>query len=305
MDLRQLEYFQMVARFNSFTKAAEIMHVAQPSVSNALQKLEQELGVSLVDRSRKRVSLTGEGRIFLQRVEDILAQVEDSISEMQDYGQRRKGVVNLGIPPMIGTFLFPYILVNFHKQHPDIRLNIVEEGSLTIWQMIENRELDLGIVIISEIPELLSTLPILDSEMVVCLNENHPLGNQEAISFEDLREEPLIMLKEGFYNREKILEHFYQLGLKPNIVLSSNQLETIKSLVSQAIGVSFLFKEVLTGDTRIASRPLRPPIRETIGLAWRKDRYLPHASKTFMDFMKSRQHKDRTFASALLLPHHG
>lgn len=275
----------MVARFHSFTKAAEMMHVAQPSVSNAVQKLEQELGVSLLDRSKKQVSLTDEGRIFLQRVEDILARVEDSISEMQDYGQRRKGVVNLGIPPMIGTFLFPYILVNFRRRHPEIRLHIVEEGSMTIWQMIENRELDLGMVIISEIPELLSTLPILESEMVVCLHESHPLGHREELSMEELKDEPLIMLKEGFYNREKILEHFYQLGLKPNIVLSSNQLETIKSLVSQGIGISFLFKEVLTSDTRITSRPLRPPIRETIGLAWRKDRRLPYASKTFMDFM--------------------
>ncbi len=287
MELRQLEYFQMVCRVGNITRAAERLHVSQPSVSNAIIKLENELGITLFNRQKKQISLTNEGNIFLQRVEQILNLIKDAKAEMNDYGQLKKGLLRLGIPPMIGTFLFPPIFMNFTKLYPEIELNIIESGSMTLRQMIEEGELDLGIVIISEASELLDTRPILESEIVVCFNKDHRLSNKKQIAWEDLRDEPIIMLKDGFYSSSQIMAQFKTLNIQPDVVLSSNQLETVKSLISNGVGVSFLFREIVEHEQNIISLPLQKPMKENIGLAWRKDKYLTNASRTLIDFISN------------------
>ncbi|WP_432663853.1 LysR family transcriptional regulator [Wukongibacter baidiensis] len=287
MELRQLEYFQRVCRFNNITRAAESLHVAQPSITNAIQKLEDELGVILLDRSKRQIKPTTEGEVFLERINNILRLVKDTTTEMRDYGLLKKGNLKIGIPPMIGTYLFPHIFVNFKNLYPQIKLSIYEKGSLETRMMIEKGDLDLGIVIISEPSKQLETMAISQSEILVCLNKTHHLCDKESLEFKDLKDEPLIMLKEGFYHRQKIMEHFKKHKISPNIVLSSNQLQTIKSLVVQGVGISFLLKEIVENDNRIVSLPLKKSMDVTIGLAWKRDRYLSNASKGFIKFITS------------------
>ncbi|WP_432408510.1 LysR family transcriptional regulator [Wukongibacter sp. M2B1] len=287
MELRQFEYFQRVCRFNNITRAAESLHVAQPSITNSIRKLEDELGVILLDRSKKQIKPTTEGKVFLERINNILRLVEDTSIEMKDYRLLKKGNLKIGIPPMIGTYLFPYIFVNFKNLYPQIKLSIYEKGSLETRIMIEKGDLDLGIVIISESSKQLETMAISQSEILVCLDKNHHLCKKEALKFEDLKDEPLIMLKEGFYHRQKIMDYFKEYNIDPNIVLSSNQLQTIKSLVIQGVGISFLLQEIVENDNRIVSIPLEKSMKVRIGLAWKKDRYLSNASKGFIEFITS------------------
>lgn len=287
MELRQLEYFQTVCRFNNITRAAEILHVSQPSVTNSIHKLESELGITLFDRSKKQIRLTSEGKVFLERVDDILRLVNDAVLEMRDYKHLKKGNLKIGIPPMIGTYLFPHIFVNFKKLYPQIELSLYENGSLSTRQMIEKGDLDLGMVIISEPSKQLDTLPISKSEILVCLNKEHYLSSKTKLEFENLRNEPILMLKEGFYHRQKVMEYFKKNNITPRIVLSSNQLETIKSLLINGVGISFLLKEIVENDKRIVSLSLKDPIDVEIGLAWKKDRYLSNAAKTFIEFISN------------------
>lgn len=287
MELRQLEYFQTVCHFNNITRAAERLHVSQPSITNSIQKLEAELDITLFDRSKKQISLTSEGKVFLERVNDILRRVDDAVTEMRDYKHLKKGNLKIGIPPMIGTYLFPHIFVNFKRLYPEIELTIYENGSLSTRKMIEKGDLDLGIVIISESSKQLSTLPISRSEILVCLNKGHKLSSNVKLEFENLRDEPVIMLKEGFYHRQKVMEHFKKSNITPKVVLSSNQLETIKSLLINGVGISFLLKEIVESDNRIVSLSLKDPIDVEIGLAWKKDRYLSNAAKRFIEFISN------------------
>ncbi len=285
MELRQLEYFQMVCHFNNITRAAERLHVSQPSITNSIHKLEAELGITLFDRSKKQIRLTSEGKVFLERVDDILRRVDDAVTEMKDYSNLKRGSLKIGIPPMIGTYLFPHIFVNFRKLYPQIKLSIYENGSLSTRKMIEKGDIDLGMVIISEHSKQLATLPISQSEILACLNKDHPLCNKTELEFYDLRDEPIIMLKEGFYHRQKVMDSFTKNNIDPRIVLSSNQLETIKSLLINGVGVSFLLKEIVEHDKRIVSLPLKDSINVEIGLAWKKDRYLSNAAKRFIEFI--------------------
>src|SRR5512139_1824669 len=123
-----MEYFQRAGRLRSITRAAAELHVSQPSVTVAIQKLEEELGVPLLDRSQKQIALTPEGHVCLKRTDDILARIRDLISEMNDYRFAKKGIIKIGITPVIGAYFFPAALARFQKMHPRVQVAVIEEG---------------------------------------------------------------------------------------------------------------------------------------------------------------------------------
>lgn len=287
MDLRQLEYFQMVSRLNNITRAAERLHVAQPSVTVAIKKLEDELGIMLFDRSQKKITLTTEGKVFLKRVEAILANIDDAVIEMHDYHGLAKGLIKLGVPPMIGSFIFPEIFAGFRKVYPNIDFTITEEGSLAVRELLEQGDLDVGIIILREESKFLDTVIIQENQIVACLPLNHPLASSSKISFDDLRHEKFIMLKEDTFHRRAIIEACEKSGYYPEIAISSSQTETIRALVANGLGISFLLDSIAVRKKDLVGIPLENPIKINIALAWKKDKYLSVATQTFIDFIKN------------------
>lgn len=193
MELRQLEYFYAISRTGSFTRAAANLHVAQPSITNDIHKLEEELGIVLFDRSQKKVSLTVEGTAFYARAERILRELKEAISEMDDFRNLQKGTIKIAVPPMIGAYLFPNIFINFKREYPHLDLVVFEEGSLAARSMLEKEELDLGLVILPKNMSLLSTLPITRQQIVLCVSHSHRLAQKNSASFCDLRDEQFIL----------------------------------------------------------------------------------------------------------------
>ncbi|VBB07653.1 transcription regulator hth lysr [Lucifera butyrica] len=287
MELRQLEYFRLAGRLGNMTRAAEQMHVAQPSVTVAIRKLEEELGIQLFERRRKQFILTPEGTVFLARTEDVLRRLEAAVQEMQDYRELQKGSIRLGVPPMIGFFLFPDIFSGFKKRYPQIDLFIIEEGSLSIEHLLEKGELDLGIIIFSQPSPVLTTIPLRKGEILLCLPPDHPLCQLERVPFCQVADYPVILLKENAYHRQLILEEFEKHAINPHVVLSSSQIETIKALVAKGSGISFLLDEIARQDNRIQCRSLENPLYISIGLVWKKDYYLSNAAKTLLDYIVS------------------
>lgn len=285
MELRQLEYFQMVCQLRSISKAAEHLYVAQPSVSIAIQKLEEELGVQLLDRTQRQITLTAEGLRFFHRVNDILVSVKDSVNEMRDLRSSPIGSVKIGIPPMIGMFLFPPIFAQFRKQYPQIELVAVEGGSLSIQSLIEQGRIDIGIITQSQPSSLLKTLLITSGQIHACLPIGHPLSNLPSIPFHQFRDQPFILLKEDTYNRQVVMEECKKHHFTPQIVFSSSQVETIINLIELEIGISFLFDRIAKKYSTIRSCPLVDPIHFQIVLAWNRNRYLTNASRAFIDFI--------------------
>lgn len=287
MELRQLEYFREVSKTGSFTRAAENLHVAQPSITNAIQKLEEEFGILLFDRSQKKVVLTTEGTAFLLRVERIFRELKEATAEMNDFCNLHKGTIKLAVPPMIGAYLFPNIFTNFKREYPHLDLVVFEEGSRASRSMLEKEELDLGLVILPKNMNLLSTLPITRQQIVLCVSPTHRLAHEAAACFDDLRGEQFILLKEDSYHRQMVIDECHKCGFSPHIVFSSSQIQTIKALVASGAGVSFLMDMVTKDDKNIRSIPLQTPLEICIGLAWKKDKYLSKASQTLIDFVTS------------------
>jgi len=283
MELRQLEYFQSVARLGSVTRAADELNVAQPSVSVAIKKLEAELGVKLLDRSHKKSLLTPEGRIYLQRVDTILGCIQDSVVEMNDYRLPQKGSIRIGITPFMGTLLFPHAFANFQKQNPEIKVTVVEEGSLNIRDLLEKGGLDIGIMVTTNITPPLEVFTINTGQIYVCLSHDNPLGKVARIPFNDLRSYPFILFKEDTYTRQLILEECARLQFSPRILFSSSQIGTVLGLVEQGLGISFFLEEIVRGRSDIVSRPLSDPLYLEVGLAWNKNRYLSNTARKFIE----------------------
>ena len=169
MDIRQLEYFQMVGKLGNITRAAERLHVSQSTITIAIQRLEDQMDVQLFDRSQKQLALTTEGQVFWQKVTDILRQLQDAVAEAQNYRDLQKGTLKIGVPPLIASFLFPGILSAFTAQYPNLQISIIEDGSKKLRQFLEQGQLDLAIVNLHQAPPLLETLPLSREQFVVCL----------------------------------------------------------------------------------------------------------------------------------------
>lgn len=285
MDIRQLEYFQAAATFNSLTKAAQHLYVSQPTLSVAIQKLEQEVGVTLFDRSQKQFALTAEGEIFLKNISSILSRLQDTIGEMNEYKQLQKGYIKVGVPPMIGSFLFPKILAEFKQKYPQLQINIVEDASFRLRQSLEKGELDVAIVNLMTPSNLLSSRPLAKQNFLICLPHEHPLAKQSAIAIQQLQDEQLILFKEGAYNRKLIIDECLKHNFMPNILLSTDQIETIKSLVADGIGISFLIESIALKSKDFVSLPLENPLYIDFGIAWNEKKYMSTAVKTFIDFV--------------------
>ena len=293
MELRQLEYFQMSSRLKNITRAAERLRVSQPNITVAIKKLEAELGIQLFDRSQKQLSLTPEGAVFLNRIELALRNIQDAVLEVNDYKQLQKGTIKIGIPSMIGAYLFPKIFSSFQRRYPHLDIYLYEEGSMAIREHLERDELDFGIVIISDASPNLQLLKMSTNQIVACVPEHHELVKQHFIHIKDMADTDLIMLKEGSFLRNLILQKLKSANVTPNIVLESNQIETIKGLVSSDVGLAFLLDFIIKDAPGIKGLPLSEPIFVDVGLAWKKDRYISKASQSFIDFCKDSLQLDK------------
>lgn len=286
MELRQLEYFQMASRLRNITRAAERLRVSQPNITVAIKKLEAELGIQLFDRSQKQLSLTPEGAVFLNRVELALRNIQDAVLEVNDYKQLQKGTIKIGIPPMMGAYLFPRIFSSFQRRYSHLDIFMHEEGSVAIREQLEQDELDFGIVILSGASSHLQLLPMTKSQIVCCVPEDSELASKKSLTLQDIADSNIIMLKEGSFLRQLILTKMKESSITPNIVLESNQVVTLKGLVASGVGVAFLLDMVIEDTPGLKAIPLADPIFVDVGLAWKKDRYISKAAQSFIDFCK-------------------
>ena len=286
MELRQLQYFQLASRLKNITQAARRLKVSQPNITVAIKKLEAELGVLLFDRSQKQLTLTPEGAVFLKRIEVALRNIDDAILEVNDYKQLQKGTIKIGIPPMMGAYLFPKVFSGFRRLHPNLDVLLFEEGSLSIREKLESDELDFGIIIVPDIAPNLNVLRMSRNQLMVCVSKISPLARRSKITARDIAQSDLIMMKQGAYLREVVQKKLTALKITPKTVLESNQVVTIMGLVAHEVGIAFLLDFICENAPHVKPVPFFEPIFVDIGLAWKRERYVSNAAQAFIDFCK-------------------
>jgi len=285
MDLRQLKFFVEIARFRNFTRAAEELHVAQPAVSTAIRKLEEELELVLFNRQDRKVALTAEGERFLEHALRVLDDLKAAGQEMSDLRGLGKGEVRVGVPPMMSAYFFPTIICGFAERYPHLRLEVSGEGAASIQKMISQGELDMGVIAGGHVPDNLEVRHILREEVVVCVPPGHPFTSRTTVTLEEFAAQPLIMFKEGYYQREMLFEEIKESGMTPQVVFETNLYTMVKSLVKKRLGISTLLRMVVEDDAELRAVSFDPPLHLDLMLAWKKGAYLSRANRAFADFL--------------------
>ena len=238
MEVHQLRYFCAVARHGTFTRASEVEHVAQPSLSQQILKLEAELGARLFDRLPRSAKLTVFGKAFLPKAERILRQLEEAKTELRNMSGNETGEVVVGIIPTIAAYLLPRLLNNFTVRHPLITIKIIEDITPTLLQRLHEGTIDVAVAALPIPGNELASVELFEENFYAVLPEKHRLASRASISFLELNREPFLLLKEGHCFRDSVIAACHKLRMSPSIVFESGQFATILAMVAAGMGVS-------------------------------------------------------------------
>ncbi|WP_274361794.1 LysR family transcriptional regulator [Paenibacillus thermotolerans] len=291
MDIRQLTYFIEVARFLSFTKAAEHLHITQPTLSKMIKTMEEELGVALFDRSGKHVELTDAGEAILRSAKHIVKSLDELSAELNNLMKIKKGKLRLGIPPMIGGYFFSSVIDRFHKAYPHIQLQLVEKGGRRIESDVVHGELDAGLVILPVGDESkFHIMPCLEENLMLVAHAGHPLGERKKVQLLELENESFIMFHEDFTVHHLIKDACLDAGFNPQIVFESSQWDFMTELAATGFGIALLPEGICrTLDSRrFRTVPLvQPSIPWRLSMIWTKDKYMSFAAREWVKFMET------------------
>lgn len=307
MEIRLLRYAVEVYRKQSFTKAAEDLHIAQPSLSQQIAKLELELGVRLFLRNRGKVTVTPEGERFVKQATIILQMHEDLEREMKERSQGMGRDLVIGTTAITGGRVLPPLIQRFEEKFPEVRLKLVEETTKKLVDLTANGQVDLSLLALPIEENCLSVETIITEPLFLAIPRVvkgwMSKRVQEVIRFADrpflqvsfplheFAKAPFILLKKGFGFRQTLLELCAESSFQPKIAYETSSIETAQSLVAFGLGVTLVPKMVTTRYQDNQSSPFYLPLdtnpSRTIGLAFHRERYLTLAAKAFLSIAKS------------------
>lgn len=238
MEIHQLRYFCAVAHHGTFTRAALAEGIAQPSLSQQIQKLESELGARLFDRLPKRAKLTSFGSAFLPKAKQILRELGEAKTEILEMTGKEKGELTVGAIPTIAPYLFPRLLASFSREHRSIAIKIVEDITRVLLNGLDEGTIDLAIVALPIPGEKFRSVELFRESMYVVLPANHTLARRKEIRLDELKDEPFLLLKEGHCFRDSVIAACRKSRWKPNVIFESGQFATILAMVSAGMGIS-------------------------------------------------------------------
>ncbi len=289
MELRQLQYFVKVARMQHVTQAAEELHISQSAVSRQIHQLEEELGVSLFIQQGRNLQLTPVGKLFLERIEVILSDIDRAITEVHDFFDPEYGEIRIGFPHSLGALLVPDIVSKFRKEHPNVRFKFRQGVYTGLLREVVKCELDLAFI--SPFPandELVTGEMLMHEELFAILPSTHRLAGQESIRLEQLKDDPFVLFNEGYSLRTLVWESCRKAGFTPKIAFEGEETDTIRGLVAAGMGVSLLPELALQETTPLQPVKLKvtePHVTRVIGLIYRRDVKLPRVAEVFRNFL--------------------
>src|SRR5579864_2178966 len=238
MEVHQLRYFCAVARHGTFTRASEVEHVAQPSLSQQILKLEAELGARLFDRLPRSAKLTVFGRAFLPKAERILRELKEAKTELREMSGNERGEVVVGIIPTIAAYLLPRLLNDFSARNPLITIKVFEDITPTLLQRLHEGTIDIAVAALPIVGNELASVELFKEKFYAVLPENHRLASRASINLSELNREPFLLLKEGHCFRDNLITACQKSKMSPSVVFESGQFATILAMVSAGLGVS-------------------------------------------------------------------
>lgn len=295
MDLRQLRYLVALSEELNFTRAAAAEHVAQPALSQQIRRLEEEVGVGLVERTTRHVALTEAGELLVVRARRILAELETARAELQALRGVDVGHVTIGAIHTMGPIDLSLALTEFHALHPNVALTVREHDSEECAELLRVDQLDLAFLSVTErvVTERIESHELglhqlISEELMVLLPRDHALAGRAEVRMADLAHEQFISFRQGARLRELLFAAGRDAQFEPRVTLESNEASRIRTLVSRGLGVAILPRsEAVTADADIVvTRLTAPTLRRDITLAWRAGRRQSPATSAFLDLAR-------------------
>ena len=242
MEMQQLRYVVAVARTGNFSRAAEQCHVSQPSLSQQIQKLEEELGERLFDRLKREARLTSHGEAFLRRAAHILDEVDAAKREAAEAKGLLRGSITIAALPTIAPYLLPETMAAFTTDYPGVEIIVHEDTTERLLKNTLAYEIDFALVSPPIHEERLGVKHLFREELLLALPKSHPLTRKRSIKAAELARERLIVMKEGHCLGDQVLNFCERQNFRPQISFRSAQLETVQALVRAGLGISLIPK---------------------------------------------------------------
>lgn len=297
MNLRDLKYLVALAEERHFGKAAERCHVSQPTLSAQIRKLEEYLGVSLVERQPKKVSLTETGERIVARARLALQEADAIVELARTDRDPLAGELKLAFIPTVGPYLLPKVATRLKRALPKLKLLLYEYQTAQLLEKLRDGDIDMGILALPVPTDGLECRELYEEAFMLAVPDSHPLAQRERARVEDLRGETLLLLEDGHCLRDQALEVCSRVRVSEDQDYRATSLETLRQMVAAGHGVTLL-PQLATigpgGTTRgLRVRPFaRPSPSRSIGAVWRKSTTRGPAIEAIAEIIRSTMNKD-------------
>jgi DNA-binding transcriptional LysR family regulator len=284
VDIRALRYFAETVRLNSFSRAADALHVTQSTVSKMVRQLEDEVEAPLLIRDGRNLLLTDTGRVVYEQAQQILAGMQRLNAEVRDTKAMRRGHLDIGIPPMINLLCTP-VLKAYREQHPDIVLTLKEDTGPQIEQRVASGELEIGMTVLPVDPELeLTVMPVARFPIWAVAQAGRFQKNRATLKCQALEGMPLVMLNNEFGLTRSLRGMFRDIGIAPQVAAQSGQWDWLVAMALAGMGVALLpepFVHRIATDQLQSVRLVEPEVQWQVAYVTRGD-YLSHAARAWL-----------------------
>ena len=288
MNVRALQYFVKLADLKHFSKAAEACFVSQPTLSTQIRKLEEELGVQLVERAPRKVMLTPVGEEIALRARGVLNDIEQIRTVARRNNNPAEGTLRLGIFPTLAPYLLPHVIPSIRKAYPKLKLQLSEEKTDDILEMLRRGELDAALLALPIDDDGLTVRPLFEEPFVLAVSEDHPLADKKKVCVDDLRGSELLLLEEGHCMRNHALEVCELSGASERVDFHATSMETLRQMVAAEVGITLMpllsVKPPIAATGNVVIRAFKAPVpSRTIAMVWRNSSALSSFFQTLAE----------------------
>lgn len=290
MELTQLEFFLKVVEEGSFSKAAVRVYRTQPAVSIAVRRLEEEIGAQLFDRSQKTPTLTDAGELVYDYAQRILALRDQARNVVAELRSLQRGRVRIGSNESTSLYLLPHLILEYRERHPNVKVEIYRQVSERLPREVLDRNVDFALLAFEPVDSDLESFPILQDELVLIMNPDHPLAKRESVKIKELGKESFLAHNVKTGSRYKVVEAFTQHHTPLNVTLELATVETIKRFVQLKIGLAFVphmcVREELERGTLTTVPVQGLTYVRTLWVTHRRQMTFSHAAAAFLEVLR-------------------
>lgn len=240
MNIRDLEYLVSLAEHKHFRRAADACYVSQPTLSGQIRKLEDELGIVLLERTSRKVLFTQSGLLLVKQAKTVLREIKLLKEMASNQGKEMNGPLHMGVIPTIGPYLLPYIVPALKNTFPDLELFLYEAQTQKLLEQLETGHLDCVILASVDEAEAFIEVPMFNERMLLAVSDEHPLSKEDLIKMDKLKGYEMLMLDDGHCLRNQALDYCFAAGAKENQNFRATSLETLRNMVSANTGITLI-----------------------------------------------------------------